>query len=131
GFHLGIFVQGRLVGGLVCWGINRHHRNTEIGYWLDANDLGRGLATRASARALEYLFEIEGVHRVEMQCAVENTRSRSVPERVGFPPEGIRRSSHWITTRFMDHVVYGLLEPEWRASLRRETHSSPSPALQR
>ena len=60
------------------------------------------------------LFEVEGLHRVEMQCGVGNAPSRAVAERLGFRPEGIRRESHWITDRFVDHVVYGLLESEWR-----------------
>jgi ribosomal-protein-serine acetyltransferase len=35
--------------------------------------------------------------------------------RLGFRAEGVRRESHWITDRFVDHVVYGLLDREWEA----------------
>jgi len=113
GFHLGIRVNGELVGGLVCWYIQRQNRNCEIGYWLGTPFTGRGLASRAAARAVRHLFTVEGLHRIEMQCAVENLRSRAVPERLGFSAEGIRRDSHWIGTRFQNHVVYGLLRNEW------------------
>ena len=60
-----------------------------------------------------YLFDEVGLHRVEMQCGVENLKSRAVPERLGFKLEGIRRGSHWITNRFVDHAVYGMLSDEW------------------
>ncbi len=40
--------------------------------------------------------------------------SRRVAERLGFTLEGIRRESHWITDRFVDHAVYGMLRREWR-----------------
>ena len=114
GFHLGIWVDGRLAGGAVCWYIHRQNRNAEIGYWLGEEFLGRGLATRAARAVIDYLFDEEKLHRIEMQCAVANVPSRAVPERLGFRLEGTRRDSHWITTRFLDHAVYGLLEPEWR-----------------
>jgi ribosomal-protein-serine acetyltransferase len=114
GFHLGIWHHGRLVGGLVCWYIHRQNRNAELGYWLGAEAVGRGLATRAAARGVRHLFEMEKLNRVEMQCGVENRASRRVAERLGFQLEGVRRESHWITDRFADHAVYGLLLREWR-----------------
>jgi len=109
GFHLGILLGDALVGGCVCWYIQRQNRNAEVGYWLDAAVTGRGLATRAAGAVVAHLFEREGLHRVEMQCGVENSASRAIPERLGFRLEGIRRASHWITDRLVDHAVYGLL----------------------
>ena len=44
----------------------------------------------------------------------KGTVANRVAERLGFRPEGTRRESHWITDRFEDHVIYGLLESEWR-----------------
>ena len=37
----------------------------------------------------------------------------AVARRLGFREEGVRRESHWITDRFVDHVVYGMLDREW------------------
>lgn len=115
GFHLGLWVDGRLVGGSVCWFIHRHHRHAEVGYWLDAAYVGRGLATRAAGAVVDHLFRNEKLHRVEMHCAVDNGASRAVAERLGLTMEGVRRDSHWITDRFRDHAVYGILAPEWSA----------------
>ncbi|HET7469914.1 MAG TPA: GNAT family protein [Gemmatimonadales bacterium] len=115
GFHCGIRVDGALAGGVVCWYIHRQNRNAEVGYWLAEAFIGRGLATRAARWAVDRLFRIERLHRVEMQCGVENRASRAVAERLGFRAEGVRRDSHWITDRFVDHVVYGMLEREWEA----------------
>ena len=114
GAHLGLWVDGQLVGGVVCWYIHRQNRNAEVGYWLAADRTGRGLATEGSARMIEHLFAVEGLHRVEMQCGVDNLASRRIPERLGFTLEGIRRQSHWITDRFRDPAVYGLLAGAWR-----------------
>lgn len=120
GFHSGIWVADRLAGGVVCRELDRQHRCAEIGYWLGPDFTGRGLATRASSLAIDYLIGGRGAHRIEMQCGVHNVRSRAVPERLGFRLEGIRRESYWITTQFVDSAVYGLLEAEW-PSTRSQT----------
>ncbi len=118
GFHLGIWCEGQLAGGLVCWYIHRQNRGAELGYWLGSAMTGRGLATGAAAMGIEHLFTVEGMNRVEMLCGVENQASRKVAQRLGFTLEGIRRESHWITDRFVDHAVYGLLQREWLARSR-------------
>jgi ribosomal-protein-serine acetyltransferase len=115
GFHCGIRCEGELAGGVVCWYIQRQNRNAEVGYWLGERFVGRGLAVRAAAWAVDHLFTVEGLHRVEMQCGVANGPSRAVAERLGFTNEGTRRESHWITDRFVDQVVYGMLDREWAA----------------
>jgi ribosomal-protein-serine acetyltransferase len=115
GFHCGIWCDDELAGGVVCWYIHRQNRNAEVGYWLGERFVGRGLAVQAAAWAVDHLFTVEALHRVEMQCGVANGPSRAVAERLGFTQEGIRRESHWITDRFVDHVVYGMLDREWAA----------------
>lgn len=116
GFHAGIWAGDNLAGGLVCHGINRESRKSEIGYWLTKDYVGRGLATLAARAALHFLFDIEKMHRVEIQCAVDNVRSRAIPERLGFTFEGILRESEWLTTQFADHAVYSMLAREWMAA---------------
>lgn len=116
GFHAGIWLNGVLVGGFVCHSINHESKKTEIGYWLSAEVVGRGLVTGAARAVLAYLFEVEKLHRVEIQCAVDNIRSRAVAEWLGFTLEGTLRESEWLTTRFADHALYSLLDREWQAA---------------
>lgn len=115
GFHAGMFQDGTLVGGIVCHYINTASQKSEVGYWLTENAVGKGLATRSTEAVLNYLFNDVGLHRVEIQCGVENVRSRAVPIRLGFTEEGIKRESEWITDRYLDHVVYSMLDREWKA----------------
>lgn len=81
----------------------------------------------AAERMVAHLFGAARLHRIEMQVAVENTASRAIPERLGFHLEGVRRESHWISTRFLDHSVYGLLAHEWVAEAR--TGRGPLPPV--
>jgi ribosomal-protein-serine acetyltransferase len=115
GFHIGIWKQNKLTGGLVCHYINRESSKTEIGYWLAAEYIGRGLVTRTVQVVIQYLFVVEKMHRIEIQCATDNLPSRAVAERLGFTLEGIKRESEWLTSRYADHYLYSLLAHEWQA----------------
>jgi ribosomal-protein-serine acetyltransferase len=53
---------------------------------------------------------------MEIHCAPENRRSRAIPERLGFKQEGILREEMFIDGRYLDSVVYAMLEDEWRAA---------------
>ncbi len=116
GFHAGIWLDKLLVGGIVCHGINRESRKSEIGYWLSEANVGKGIVTRACRAVIAELFTGEDLHRLEIQCAVDNVRSRAVAERLGFTFEGVKRESEWITTRYVDHALYSLLRQEWEAA---------------
>jgi ribosomal-protein-serine acetyltransferase len=114
GFQAGIWYRGELVGVIGFHRIGWANRATEIGYWLDAATQGRGVMTRACRAMVDHAFGELGLHRVEIRCAPGNTRSCAIPERLGFTREGVLRQAEWLYDRFVDSVVYGLLEDEWR-----------------
>jgi ribosomal-protein-serine acetyltransferase len=106
---------GRLAGVVSLEGIDGINRSAMIGYWIGLGHQGRGLVTRAVARLCEHAFLDLGLHRIEIHAAPENRRSCAIPERLGFTHEGTRRACEWINDRFVDHAIYALLAPEWRA----------------
>jgi ribosomal-protein-serine acetyltransferase len=109
GFHGGLRVDGRIAGCVGFHGIDRPSLSTGIGYWIGGEFEGRGLMTRAVRALVEHAFRDLGLHRVEIRCAVENARSRAIPERLGFRQEGILRGAERAAGRTMDIVVYGRL----------------------
>ena len=124
GFHLGLWRDEHLLGGVPCWSIDPAHRVAELGYWLGSASRGSGLAATATKAVMAYLFEQRQVNRIEFQCRVENEASRRTAEQVGGQIEGIRRQSHWVGGAFRDHAVYAVL-----ASDRNPTqpgHESPA-----
>lgn len=112
-FSLGIRYQGRLVGVIGYHAINWPSRKVEIGYWLGAEFQGKGLMTRACRAMVVYAFEKLLLNRVTILCATGNTRSRAIPERLGFTQEGILRESEWLYDHFVDLVGYSMLAREW------------------
>jgi len=74
--------------GTVVGGCGLHRRRgpdvLEVGYWVHAAHLGRGLATEASRGLTDAAFAQPGIVRVEIHHDRANGRSRAVPERLGF-----------------------------------------------
>jgi Acetyltransferases, including N-acetylases of ribosomal proteins len=111
---LNIVYRGRIVGGIGFHEINWRDKSAEIGYWLAKSETGKGLATRSVVRLIEYGFTELELHRIVIKCVPENLKSRAIPEKLGFTREGVEREAGWLHTRFVDHVVYSMLEHEWR-----------------
>jgi len=109
---LGIFVDGAYVGGIGLR-VDAGRRDGEIGYWIGADHEGRGLVTRASRGLIGHAFGPLGLHRVTIRVGPENTRSRAIPERLGFTEEGRMREAGRGGDGPYDLVVYGLLVGEW------------------
>jgi ribosomal-protein-serine acetyltransferase len=113
GLTLAIVCHGKLAGVIGQHYIDTLNRRTEIGYWLDAAHQGRGIVTRAVARLTDYAFREQDCNRVILHCAVENTKSRAVAERLGFVKEGTLREAEWLYDHYVDLVVYSMLKRTW------------------
>lgn len=60
----------------------------EIGYWVRADRLRQGIATRAAAALTVTGLEVAGVERVEVHHDEANAASAAVPARLGYAPGG-------------------------------------------
>lgn len=114
-FNAIILVDDRPVGTIGFHNLNTAHGSAEIGYWIDKGQEGRGIITRCARALIDYLFNVRGLNRVQINCNVENVRSRAIPERLGFTLEGIHRQVERVQGRFGDWAVYALLREEWKA----------------
>jgi ribosomal-protein-serine acetyltransferase len=106
--------QGQIVGVVGFHGVDWLHRKTSIGYWMAAGEQGRGTMTAAVRALLDHAFATWKLNRVVIQAAVENARSRAIPERLGFREEGTLREVERVGGRALDDVVYAMLAADWR-----------------
>lgn len=113
GFQACIAPEGEIVGVAGFHSVDWINRNTSIGYWLAEDAQGRGTMTSVVRALVDHAIYEWELHRVEIQCAPENRRSRAIPERLGFRAEATLRETERIGGRYLDSVVYGLLAPEW------------------
>lgn len=113
GPNAGIWLDGNLVGSVGAHPIDWNNRHCSIGYWLDAACQGRGIMTRCCANLLDFLFDNSGLHRITIQCGTGNRKSCAIPQRLGFAREGVMHEAEWVNDRWVDLVVWGMLDRDW------------------
>ena len=115
GFDLGIFSpDGRFLGGTGLgvrqWAVP----SFEIGYWIRASEEGNGYVTEAADLVTRFAFDHLKAERVMIRCDTRNTRSRRVPERLGYRLEGIMRRSQLDTSgKPSDTAFYAMVRSEY------------------
>ncbi|HSK70354.1 MAG TPA: GNAT family protein, partial [Pyrinomonadaceae bacterium] len=67
---------------------------------------------------IDHAFNELKLNRVEIRCGFENTKSRRIPEKLGFKEEGVIKQAEWLHDRFIDLVIYATLANEWQANKR-------------
>jgi len=125
GPNAGIWVEGALCGSIGCHPIDWSNRNCSIGYWLDAGFQGKGLVSQCCTSLLDYLFDDLFLHRVTIRCGTANTRSCAIPARLGFQREGVIREAEWVSNRWIDLVIWGMLAADWRESKSSASRAGP------
>jgi ribosomal-protein-alanine N-acetyltransferase len=105
---------GVLIGtcGFHKW--DKRHRRAEIGYDLTPSYWGQGIMTEALLVAIEYGFGEMDLNRIDALVYSENARSARVLEKLGFQKEGLLREYYCIAGERYDHLLFSLLEREWR-----------------
>lgn len=108
-----IIYKGSIVGVAGFNDLNWSNKTAQIGYWLDEEYQGNGIMVRVAKALTDYAFQQLKVNKVEIRAALENQKSRSIPEKLGFKNEGCIRQAEWLYDHYVDHVVYGILLEEW------------------
>jgi ribosomal-protein-serine acetyltransferase len=113
GFQAAIVTGKGIVGVVGYHAVDWPNRSTRIGYWLDEAHQGRGTMTAAVRVLVDHALTVWRLDRVEIGAAVENRRSRAIPERLGFREEGVSRRAELVGGRYLDSVVYSMLAADW------------------
>jgi len=84
-----------------------------VGYWVDRERAGRGLATAALAELVVVAFGELGLHRLEAATTLANQVSAHILTKAGFEPYGVARDYLWMGGRWVDHELLQLLNAAW------------------
>ena len=106
--------DGAIAGVVQLVNVDDFFRSAMLGYWVDEQRAGRGLATRAVAEVLGYAFGELELHRVEAGTHVDNLPSQRVLERTGFTLVGRLRRHILIGGAWHDHLLWEILEDDPR-----------------
>lgn len=108
-----ILFKGEIVGTASYNEIDWTNKIAYIGYWLGKDIQGNGIMTKVAKALTDYALNELRLNKVVISAAVENKKSRSIPERLGFANEGRMRDAEWLYDHYVDHIVYGMLAKDW------------------
>ena len=104
---------GGLVGDCALQVDGQEHYRAEVGFTLAREHQGKGFASEAVARLLDYAFDALRLHRVVAIAACRNEPSWRLLERVGLRQEGHFLESVWFKGGWSDEYLYAVLKDEW------------------
>lgn len=110
-FVFSIWEKGteKLVGQLALKSIDWKAKTVEVGYYVDSERTGQGIASESVARAKEMLLEA-GFNRIFVRILTDNAASVALAKKMGFEFEGIQRSAFLAGTGALSDVsVWGLV----------------------
>lgn len=80
------------IGTVSLHGIDWKVSKCEIGYWINTRFSGSGYITETVSALTNLGFQLFKFRRIEIRCEASNTKSRAIPEKLGFELEGILRN---------------------------------------
>lgn len=86
-----------------------------LGYHIDAACQGKGLMSEAIAKAIEYVFETQNLHRIMANYMPSNERSARLLHKLGFVVEGHAKKYLLINGQWEDHILTSLTNENWHA----------------
>ncbi len=84
-----------------------------LGYWVDAEQQAKGLATEAIREVLGFAFGAAALHRVQAAIMPHNERSLRVAGKLGMRREGYAIRYLQIAGNWEDHLLFALTSEEW------------------
>ena len=103
----------KMVGTCGFTSFNCTSDSAEVGYVLNPEYWGKGIATEALTRVLRFAFEELKLNRVEARFMEDNDRSRRVMEKVGMTFEGVLREAMLIKGTYANVGICSILRSEW------------------
>ena len=104
-----------LLGGINVGNVRRGvSQSASIGYWIGVKYSRNGYMKEALKLLIPSLFVDLRLNRIEAATLEENIASRNLLKKIGFKKEGVFRKYLKINGAWRDHVIYGLLENDFK-----------------
>jgi RimJ/RimL family protein N-acetyltransferase len=104
----------KIIGDIGIHFIDSDNFQSEIGCTLSKEYQGKGFATETMRATVDYLFKKLYKHRIVTSIDPQNIDSIKLVERIGFRKEGHFKESLLIDGKWVDDIVYALLDREWK-----------------
>ncbi|MBG6107110.1 GNAT family N-acetyltransferase [Frigoribacterium sp. CG_9.8] len=96
-----------IIGRINLTGIVRGpFQSANVGYWVDKEHVGQGLASAALENIISYSIRDLGLHRLQAGTLLHNLGSQKVLRKAGFEPIGIAKKYLKIAGTWQDHLLF-------------------------
>ncbi len=109
----------RMIGTCGFTSFNCTADSAEVGYVINPEFWGKGIAQEALSRVMKFGFEKLNLNRIEAHYMEGNERSRHVMERVGMTYEGTMREAMLVKGSYINVGVCSILRSEWEANAQK------------
>lgn len=92
--------SGKMIGTVGFTKIDAPNRCGEIGYVLNPEHQGKGIATEAAKRVMDFGFEVLELHRIEAKFMRGNDASLRVMEKLGMTFEGYHADAMFVKGKY-------------------------------
>lgn len=99
----------KLIGIIGHYRIKPEHYRAELGYMLLPEYHGKGIVSEAVREVVKYGFQVMNLHSLEAVIDPENHASAKVLEKNGFVKEAHFKEYEFFEGRFLDSVIYSIL----------------------
>jgi [ribosomal protein S5]-alanine N-acetyltransferase len=106
--------SGKFIGYFGFWRMIPEHCRAEIGYALKPEFWGKGYMSETIAVMMKFGFNNIKLHSVEGNVNPDNINSIKVLEKFGFQKEAHFKENYLFDGRFLDSIIYSLLEKNFR-----------------
>lgn len=120
-----IELNGNFIGQITIGGINNNE--AWVGYWVDSDYAGHGIATMSLAIMVDYAFSHTDLHRITATYLPNNPASGRVLHKVGFTREGYLRKNLHINGHWSDHHLMALIRDDFDVTAVTRVRSCGAP----
>ena len=104
-----------LLGGINIGNVRRGvSQSASLGYWIGEKHSRNGYMKEALKLLIPSLFVDLRLNRIEAATLEENIASKNLLKKIGFKKEGVLRKYLKINGTWRDHILYGLLENDFK-----------------
>ena len=104
-----------LLGGINIGNVRRGvSQSASLGYWIGEKYSRNGYMKEALQLLIPSLFVDLRLNRIEAATLEENVASKNLLKKIGFKKEGVLRKYLKINGSWRDHILYGLLENDFK-----------------
>ncbi|MDD5162682.1 MAG: GNAT family N-acetyltransferase [Candidatus ainarchaeum sp.] len=99
-----------VIGAIGLTHYEERDRRAEVGYWLAKEFRGKEIVPEAAEILLDFGFNKLKLHRIQIDCAVKNSASKRVIEKLGFEFECRQKERGFLGGKFVDTFSFAILD---------------------